>query len=181
MVAEETSLWAEGESVRARAADTQPVLPRTPRPTHSEAARLLTSQDVPCVPNGRSAATQRGERPRGLAGAGLPPWGHLRGLRTVTEGPQAVPLGSWFLPLHTVCLRHRSAAPRADTLDSPRLDAPAAGRRARPPGACAPTRVTSPRRAVPPQGGSEREKKEKTREKNKQWKTGEAGRHFLRG
>lgn len=67
----------------------------------------------------------------------------LRRVRTITGRPQAVPPGSGFPSGHTASLSHWFAAPGVDTVDFPRLEAPAAGRRAGPPGACVPTCVTS--------------------------------------
>lgn len=143
------------------------------------------SQAMPPTPtafsHGRSAGTATRLPPPPPTASPRSGWGEAagrrwwpRGARTLTGRPPTVPPGRRFLPLHTVSLGRGSAAPGADALDLPGLEAPAAGRRAGPPGARAPAHVASPRRAVPPQRGSEREKG-KDKGKKQRVETGEVG------
>lgn len=84
--------------------------------------------------------------------------------------------GSRFPLPHAVSLGRRPAAPGVDAVDPPRLEPPAAGRRAGPPRAGAPAHVTCRGGAVAlpggPERGGEKGKKKKNPENGKREKRG---------
>lgn len=135
-----TSSWFDGSSRKGHRA-----VPAS-KGLISQCPKMPPAPRMACGPCHQPLAR---EAPPGLAGTRLRALVGPTGVRTMAGRPHTVPPGSRFLFLHAVSLSHGPAAPGVDAVDPPGLEAPAAGRRAGPPGAGAPARVTRPGRAVP--------------------------------